>query len=87
MEAAERAKLEEEIRTKQEEVSRIQEEVEIKDTETRRLQEEVEEARRKQVRHTHPLTLHRYTLLYTWLNTTVSYPAHDVFSRTLYLFS
>lgn len=49
MEAAERAKLEEEIRTKQEEVSRIQEEVEIKDTETRRLQEEVEDARRKQV--------------------------------------
>lgn len=49
MEAAERAKLEEEIRTKQEEVSRIQEEVAIKDSETRRLQEEVEDARRKQV--------------------------------------
>jgi hypothetical protein len=49
MEAAERAKLEEEIRAKQEEVSRIQQEVEIKDTETRRLQEEVEDARRKQV--------------------------------------
>lgn len=51
MEAAERAKLEDEIRTKQEEVSRIQEEVAIKDTETRRLQEEVEDARRKQVRY------------------------------------
>lgn len=50
MEAAERQKLEDEIRTKQEEVSRIQQEVETKDTETRRLQEEVEEARRKQVR-------------------------------------
>lgn len=49
MEAAERQKLEDEIRAKQEEVSRIQQEVEEKDTETRRLQEEVEEARRKQV--------------------------------------
>lgn len=49
MEAAERLKLEEEIRTKQEEVSRIQQEVELKDSETRRLQEEVEDARRKQV--------------------------------------
>ena len=48
MEAAERQKLEDEIREKQEEVSRIQQEVEIKDEETRRLQEEVEEARRKQ---------------------------------------
>lgn len=48
MEAAERAKLEEEIRTKQEEVQRIQTEVELKDSETRRLQDEVEEARRKQ---------------------------------------
>jgi len=48
MEAAEKAKLEDEIRTKQEEVSRIQDEVNLKDEETRRLQEEVEEARRKQ---------------------------------------
>lgn len=48
MEAAERAKLEEEIRAKQEEVSRIQQEVDVKDSETRRLQEEVEEARRQQ---------------------------------------
>jgi radixin len=38
MEAAERAKLEEEIRTKQEEVERIQNEVDQKDEETRRLQ-------------------------------------------------
>lgn len=38
MEAAERAKLEEEIRAKQDEVQRIQSEVEIKDQETRRLQ-------------------------------------------------
>lgn len=48
MEAAERQKLEDEIRAKQEEVSRIQQEVELKDSETRRLQEEVEDARRKQ---------------------------------------
>ena len=45
MEIAERNKLEEEIRFKQEEVSRIQIEVEQKDEETRRLQEEVEDAR------------------------------------------
>lgn len=38
MEAAERAKLEDEIRAKQDEVQRIQSEVEIKDQETRRLQ-------------------------------------------------
>lgn len=38
MEAAERAKLEDEIRTKQDEVMRIQTEVELKDQETRRLQ-------------------------------------------------
>ncbi|XP_053698280.1 moesin/ezrin/radixin homolog 1 isoform X3 [Sabethes cyaneus] len=48
MEAAERAKLEDEIRAKQEEVQKIQDEVSIKDSETKRLQEEVEEARRKQ---------------------------------------
>lgn len=48
MEAAERAKLEDEIRTKQEEVMRIQSEVDQKDEETRRLQAEVEDARRKQ---------------------------------------
>lgn len=45
MEAAERMKLEQEIRAKQEEVQRIQSEVEIKDAEARRLQEEVEAAR------------------------------------------
>ena len=38
MEAAEKAKLEEEIRHKQEEVQKIQEEVSVKDEETRRLQ-------------------------------------------------
>lgn len=38
LEAAERAKLEDEIRTKQEEVMRIQEEVNIKDEESKRLQ-------------------------------------------------
>lgn len=48
MEAAERQKLEEEIRAKQEEVKRIQTEVEIKDEETKRLQVEVEEARQKE---------------------------------------
>jgi len=45
---AEKQKLEDEIRTKQEEVMRIQEEVQAKDEETRRLQEEVETARRRQ---------------------------------------
>lgn len=64
MEAAERQKLEDEIRMKQEEVSRIQQEVEIKDTETRRLQEEVEEARRKQVHtHTHAILPDKLTFL------------------------
>jgi len=48
LEAAERLKLEQEIRAKQEEVTRIQSEVDAKDEETRRLQEEVEAARRKQ---------------------------------------
>ncbi|XP_055381866.1 moesin/ezrin/radixin homolog 1 isoform X2 [Condylostylus longicornis] len=48
MEVAEKAKLEDEIRAKQEEVQRIQEEVNAKDDETKRLQAEVEEARRKQ---------------------------------------
>lgn len=48
MEAAERAKLEQEIQKKQEEVTMIQGVVEAKDEETRRLQEEVEAARRKQ---------------------------------------
>lgn len=48
MEVAERQKLEDEIRAKQDEVQKIQEEVSVKDTETKRLQEEVEEARRKQ---------------------------------------
>ena len=38
LEAAERAKLEDEIRSKQEEVTRIQQEVDQKDEETRRLQ-------------------------------------------------
>lgn len=38
MEAAERQKLEDEIRAKQEEVKRIQSEVESKDEETKRLQ-------------------------------------------------
>lgn len=38
MEAAERAKLEDEIKTKQDEVERIRNEVEEKDQETRRLQ-------------------------------------------------
>ncbi|XP_062538442.1 moesin/ezrin/radixin homolog 1-like isoform X2 [Armigeres subalbatus] len=50
MEVAERQKLEDEIRAKQDEVQKIQEEVSVKDTETKRLQEEVEEARRKQVK-------------------------------------
>lgn len=45
MEAAERAKLEQEIRAKQEEVQRIQSEVEAKDAEARRLQEEFEAAK------------------------------------------
>lgn len=48
MEVAERQKLEDEIRAKQDEVQKIQEEVSVKDSETKRLQEEVEEARRKQ---------------------------------------
>lgn len=48
LEAAERQKLEDEIRAKQEEVKRIQSEVDIKDEETKRLQMEVEEARQKQ---------------------------------------
>lgn len=47
LEAAEKLRMEEEIRAKHEEVQRIQEEVARKDAETRRLQEEVEEARRK----------------------------------------
>lgn len=45
MEAAERAKLEQEIRAKQEEVQRIQSEVEAKDAEARRLQAEFEAAK------------------------------------------
>merc|ERR1740128_170292 len=45
MEAAEKAKLEEEIRLKQEEVQTISAEVQSKDEETRRLQQEVEDAR------------------------------------------
>lgn len=45
MEAAERVKLEQEIRAKQEEVQRIQSEVEAKDAEARRLQEEFEAAK------------------------------------------
>ncbi|XP_073990104.1 moesin isoform X3 [Rhodnius prolixus] len=48
MEAAERAKLEQEILAKQEEVTRIQSVVEAKDEETKRLQDEVEAVRRKQ---------------------------------------
>merc|ERR1740128_507525 len=48
MEAAEKAKLEEEIRLKQEEVQTISAEVQSKDEETRRLQQEVEDARLKQ---------------------------------------
>lgn len=48
MEAEEKQKLEDEIRTKQDEVQRIQDEVNLKDEETRKLQDEVEEARRKQ---------------------------------------
>lgn len=45
MEAAERVKLEQEIRAKQEEVQRIQSEVEAKDAEARRLQAEFEAAK------------------------------------------
>lgn len=45
MEAVERAKLEQEIRVKQEEVQRIQSEVEAKDAEARRLQAEFEAAK------------------------------------------
>lgn len=45
MEAAERAKLEQEIRDKQEEVQRIQSEVEAKDEEAKRLQAEFEAAK------------------------------------------
>lgn len=48
MEAAERAKLEQEIRAKQEEVQRIQSEVEAKDAEARRLQAEFEAAKYEQ---------------------------------------
>jgi len=47
MEAAEKAKLEEHIRAKQEEVFNIQREVDAKDEQTRLLQAEVEEARQK----------------------------------------
>lgn len=48
MEAEEKARLEEAIRAKQQEVQRMQDEVNQKDEETRRLQEEVEDARRRQ---------------------------------------
>ncbi|ODN03767.1 Moesin/ezrin/radixin 1 [Orchesella cincta] len=48
LEIAEKQKLEDEIRAKQEEVQRIQDEVQAKDEETRRLQEEVAEARKRQ---------------------------------------
>lgn len=45
MEAAERAKLEQEIRAKQEEIQRIQSEVVAKDAEARRLEEVFEAAK------------------------------------------
>lgn len=48
MEAAEKLRMEEEIRAKHDEVMRIQNEVARKDAETRRLQDEIEEARRKE---------------------------------------
>ncbi|CAG2059439.1 unnamed protein product, partial [Timema podura] len=48
MEAVERAKLEEEILAKQDEVTRIQTVVNEKDEQTRKLQEEVEVARQKE---------------------------------------
>lgn len=59
MEAAERAKLEQEIRAKQEEVQRIQSEVEAKDAEARRLQEEFEAAKYKRFLCFHSFVNHR----------------------------
>lgn len=57
MEAAERAKLEQEIRAKQEEVQRIQSEVEAKDAEARRLQAEFEAAKYSNFPFFHPFFL------------------------------
>lgn len=64
MEAAERAKLEQEIRAKQEEVQRIQSEVEAKDAEARRLQAEFEAAKYEQFSFFFSCSLRTYS----WCN-------------------